>query len=350
MYSFSIDCPNKGLGEVISVLQTEGIRTDSRNGPVVRFPKPVCLEYENPRRRLLTSSIRDANHFFHLFETLWMLAGLDTVAPLDLYNSGMKQYSDDGIKFAAPYGYRLRKRWGDQMAAAIQKLKDNPEDRRIVLQIWDPKELFKGEGKDFACNQQMLLDTRPLGEGFKGGYALDMTVTNRSNDLIYGAMGSNLFHFSFMHEWLANQAGLALGTYYQISKNMHLYLENPTSKLCWDKWQELGKEESPEQDVTMSSFALPESMSPFRAFVEQDLRTQGDDDLGYLGLIAKPVCEAYRVYKIKHRTGIGVPMEARIPFALEVLQACRSPALRRACEEWFQRRWENHKKKMEGTP
>jgi thymidylate synthase len=103
----------------------------------------------------------------------------------------------------------------------VEKLKANPEDRRIVIQIWDAKELQKPEGKDFACNQQLLFDTRPLGDG---RYALDMTVTNRSNDLIYGAMGSNLFHMSMLHEYIALHAGLQLGSYYQFSKNLHLYL------------------------------------------------------------------------------------------------------------------------------
>src|SRR6478752_7529312 len=108
MFSFEIDCPNEGLGRVMGALNSYGIYTESRNGPVVRFPKPVCLEYPDPRRRILDHPVRAGNHFFHLFETMWMLAGSDLVLPLDIYNSGMKQYSDDGIRFAAAYGHRWR--------------------------------------------------------------------------------------------------------------------------------------------------------------------------------------------------------------------------------------------------
>jgi hypothetical protein len=348
MFVLDIDCPNEGLGRVMRNLKQYGISTDSRNGPVIRFPEPVCLQYHNPRRRVLNSPVRDANPFFHYFETMWMLAGLDTVAPLDIYNSGMKQYSDDGVKFAAPYGYRWRVKWGDQIKEAIYKLRANPEDRRIVIQMWDPKELFKREGKDFACNQQLLLDTRPV-INYTGGYALDMTVTNRSNDLVYGAMGSNLVHFTLLHEFLALHSGLELGVFYQISKNMHLYTENPTSRHCWEHIEEIESgPRSPAPDCSLSEFGLTTEMGPLRAFVNRYEVMESEEE-SYLGKVIRPMCEAFRVYKLKALTGIVTPIEARIPFSLEILGSCKSDALRTACEEWFQRRLENSLAKKSTT-
>jgi hypothetical protein len=130
VYSFQIDDPNEGLGRVMQVLKQEGIRSDSRNGPVIRFPKPVCLEYPDPRRRILDHPVRDANHFFHLMETMWMFGGMNTVAPLDLFNEQFKNYSDDGVVYAAPYGFRWRYHFKfDQIRTAVEKLKANPEDR-----------------------------------------------------------------------------------------------------------------------------------------------------------------------------------------------------------------------------
>jgi hypothetical protein len=90
MYHFEIDCPNEGLGRVMFKLKEEGIQTDSRNGPVIRFPKPVCLVYPDPRRRVLDHPVRDANHFFHLVETMWMFAGLSTVKDLDLFQRAVQ--------------------------------------------------------------------------------------------------------------------------------------------------------------------------------------------------------------------------------------------------------------------
>jgi hypothetical protein len=331
MYSFEIDCPNEGFGRVMQALKSEGIKTDSRNGPVIRFPKPVCLEYVNPRRRLLDHPVRDANHFFHLFETMWMFAGLDTVAPLNLYNSGMKNYSDDGVTFAAPYGFRWRRHFHfDQLARVVQKLRSNPEDRRIVLQIWDSQELVKDQGRDFACNQQVLFDTRPR----EGGYLLDMTVTNRSNDLVYGAMGSNLVHFSLLHEYIAYHAGLEVGTYYQISKNMHLYLENETSQRCWEHMDEFKNFASQKADYSLTEHGLTLDMKILAEFVNG-----GEIPVGklssYLGRVVRPICEAYRIYKLKSLTGIDTPIEVRIDLAMEILRTCESESLRLACVNWL---------------
>lgn len=340
MFVFSINCPNEGLGRVLRSLDQYGIRSHSRNGPVIRFPEPVCLEYPDPRRRILDSPIRDANHVFHFFETMWMFAGLDTVAPLDLYNSGMKQYSDDGIRFEAAYGFRWRYHFGfDQLITAVEKLRANPEDRRIVIQMWDPAELFKKDGKDFACNQQILLDTR---YDAVRGYILDMTVTNRSNDLIYGMMGSNLVHFSMLHEYLAYHAGLSLGTYYQISKNAHLYLENPVSKRCYQKRLKLSDgPPSPPADASLTEYGLPLWPREMEFFVNTNNLLILTDPT-YLNQVMQPITDAYREYKGVGYTEEGMPrLPERIEAAEDFLKECRSDALRGACEKWFLLRLKN---------
>lgn len=335
MFTFRIDDPNVGFGEVLQSLEKEGLKSDSRNGPVIRFPRPVTLWYPSPRRRILDHPIRDANHFFHLFETIWMLAGLDTVAPLDPYNSGMKQYSDDGVRFEAAYGHRWRYLWGDQISAIVTKLRSNPLDRRIVLQMWDPMEIFKNEGLDFACNQQVLFSTRPMPH-CTGGYVLDITVTNRSNDLVYGAMGSNLFHFSMLQEYIAHHAGIAVGEYFQMSVNMHLYLENETSKRCWENKDKF-LEESPREDCSLNDNGLPLQVHPLQMFVNHN-ELLPSTTYGYLGQVVSPVAEAYRHCKIKTLKGISIPLSQRLDTCQEMLKSCRSEPLRKACHDWFERR------------
>ncbi len=335
MFVIPIDDPNVGLGDVMQNLKHSGITSDSRNGPVIRFPRPCTLWYKNPRRRILDHPIRDANHFFHLFESIWMFAGLNTVKPLNLYNSGMKQYSDDGVTFAAAYGHRWRVRWGDQLRAIVSKLRVNPVDRRIVLQMWDPREIMKNEGQDFACNQQILFSTRPAPE-IDGNYYLDIMVTNRSNDLIYGAMGSNLFHFSLLQEYIAHHAGLTIGHYYQTSVNMHLYLENECSKRCWENMT-FFTEPSVGSDNSLDRFGLTLDRAPLRLFVDHN-ELDGDTRGGYLDLVLRPIVEAYRMYKLKTITGIYSDLNKRIDIAQELLAACESESLRNACTAWLQRR------------
>ena len=53
---------------------------------------------------------------------------------------------------------------------------------------------------------------------------LDMSVFNRSNDIIWGAYGANAVHFSLLQEYVAAGAGVPLGRYWQISTNWHAYV------------------------------------------------------------------------------------------------------------------------------
>jgi hypothetical protein len=47
----------------------------SRAGDVLVAPHPVMSVTSIPTERVLFDPARDANPFFHLFESLWMLAG-----------------------------------------------------------------------------------------------------------------------------------------------------------------------------------------------------------------------------------------------------------------------------------
>ncbi len=104
----------------------------------------------------------------------------------------------------------------------VAMLRADPKTRRAVIAMWDPCEDLNVNKKDLPCNTTIYFDAT------RG--ALDMTVCNRSNDAIYGAYGANAVHMSFLHEVVAGCAGLKIGTYYQVSNNLHIYLENPVTQ------------------------------------------------------------------------------------------------------------------------
>ena len=337
MFVFEITDPNDGLREVLGSLVENGITQSSRNGPVLRFPRPVCLQYNHPQRRLLTSPIRDANPFFHLFETMWMFAGRAEIQPLLVYNPGMAQYSDDGSKLrGTAYGERWRNYpgWGDQILKATDALRGNPDDRRVVLSMWDPREL--GEtGKDFACNLQVIFNTRPNPDSSQP--LLDMTVTNRSNDLIYGAMGSNLFHFSMLLEYVALHSNLAVGTYYQVSSNLHLYTENKVAARCLEQRELIGNSVSlaGRKDTSLTDLSLTVDSKPIASYVrDRDFPTEEP----YIQQVVAPLVEAYHIFKMKSRLGINMDPQVRISAAQDVAGACVSEPLRAACQDWLERR------------
>lgn len=234
------------------------VRRPSRNGPVLMIDEPVTVTYSHPRERILFNAARDCNPFMHLYEALWMLAGRNDVAPLTYYTKRFAEYSDDGETFNGAYGYRWRhadtpEMERDQLDIIVEHLRGKPESRRAVLQMWNVTDDLMNftESKDVCCNLSVLFSLRRCGscDGagvYKGRYTpddptspyveepcenhegpyLDMTVLNRSNDLVWGMLGANYVHFTFLQEYVAARLGVEVGRYHHVSNNLHAYESN----------------------------------------------------------------------------------------------------------------------------
>ena len=203
-------------------------REDSRNGAVTIAPGPVTTFTMDPLRRVLFSPLRDANPFFHFFESLWMLAGRNDLPWLTQFNKRMASFSDDGGNTQpAAYGHRWRAHFGyDQLELIIEELRRNPLTRRCVLAMWDSGSNEWGDvtgdlsaaiagSNDVPCNTHCYFT---IADG-----RLHMGVMCRSNDVVWGAHGANAVHFSILLEYVAARAGVAVGTLTQFSWNYHLY-------------------------------------------------------------------------------------------------------------------------------
>lgn len=221
---------SQALSQGLHALRVRGIKQPSRVGDVLVSPHPVLTVYHNPMNRVLFSSQRDANPFFHVMESLWMLAGRNDLPWLAQFNKRMASYSDDGGSTQpGAYGYRWRQHFGyDQLETIIVELKNNPQTRRCVLAMWDggmrqeSERSYPGDladaisgSADVPCNTHVYFDT------IDG--KLNMTVCNRSNDIWWGAHGANAVHFSFLLEYVAAMTGLPMGVYRQFSNNYHIY-------------------------------------------------------------------------------------------------------------------------------
>lgn len=218
----------EALPFALRLLENEGVQRDSRNGPVLLGPS-VTTVYQRPMERVIFHPARDANPFFHLYESLWMLAGRNDVAGVVKYASNMGNYSDDGEVFHGAYGNRWIFHFDEwdpihrgydsmnQLYKIATVLKKNPDDRRCVLQMWDPVVDLGRNGKDVPCNLEATFQRGHEGE-------LNLVVFCRSNDIVWGAYGANAVHFSFLLEYMALWIGCPVGTYTQISVNWHGYV------------------------------------------------------------------------------------------------------------------------------
>lgn len=214
---------NNAFQDALWYLHVAGKEENSRNGPVVVSPGPVLVEYQLPRERILWHPIRDCNPFFHLMESLWMLAGRDDVAYVEQFNSRMREYAEDDGRIHGAYGMRWRHAWGmDQLKTTIEMLRRDPTTRRAVMGMWYPTTDLNASYKDLPCNTHIYFAVK--------GDQLNMTVCNRSNDLLWGMCGANAVHFSFLQEFIADALGLSVGSYYHFTNNMHLYLNVDMAK------------------------------------------------------------------------------------------------------------------------
>tara|TARA_R100001443_G_scaffold14024_2_gene23950 strand:- start:7733 stop:8782 length:1050 start_codon:yes stop_codon:yes gene_type:complete len=189
---------------------------ESRNGTTYEALEPVTTVYEKPWERVLLLKIRDANPFFHFIEGLWMLAGRKDLAPLTRYVKSMENFSDDGETLWGAYGWRWRSYFHkDQIKMVIEMLRNNPDDRRCVLQMWDANKDLGRNSKDVPCNTSIYFKIRDK--------QLHMTVCNRSNDMLWGAYGANAVHMSMLQEYIAGHLEISMGTYRQVSDSFHVY-------------------------------------------------------------------------------------------------------------------------------
>lgn len=263
------------FGRVIPI-----VKRSSRNGNVMMIDEPVTVTYTHPRERVLFNLARNANPFFHLYHALWMLAGRNDVGSMAYYNKRMTEFSDDGKTLNGAYGYRWRRnesrRMGiqpkndtgeDQLDILVSHLKSDPTSRRAVLQMWNveddllkigrkcpvcngthtdvkiymgPKfpnagrrcETCRGESyvgsKDVCCNLSVMFSIRDTQPNNALTFVpcpkyLDMTVTNRSNDLIWGMLGEDFVTFSVLQEYVAARLGVEVGRYNHFTNNLHVY-------------------------------------------------------------------------------------------------------------------------------
>lgn len=183
---------------------------------------------------MLFDPLRDANPFFHVMETVWMFAGEDNVEWLEQFNKGYRQYAEDNGRVWGAYGARWLSHFGsyegenphNQINSVIRILRKDPNDRRAVIGMWDPGSDLGAEVRDVPCNTHIYFRV------VNG--RLNMTVCNRSNDMVWGALGANIVHMTYLHELIARGSGYPIGEYRVLSNNLHVYRDREDVQKLWN--------------------------------------------------------------------------------------------------------------------
>ena len=229
----------------LSRLKEDGHIQRSRSG-TTRELMHVAFCISDPQQRWVVSRLPAMNPAFAIAEVVWIMCGRNDAAFLNFWNRQLPKFAGNATKYHGAYGFRLRQHLGfDQLQRAYQALRNNPNSRQVVLQIWDgrvdfPDEQGAAANADIPCNVLAFLKVR---DG-----SLEWMQINRSNDAFLG-VPHNFVQFTTIQEVMAGWLGLTLGSYNHLSDSFHLYedmaaaftmdneviAESNTNSLCLDK-------------------------------------------------------------------------------------------------------------------
>lgn len=304
--------------EALHRLRIEGVEEESRNGKVFAFEDPVLLTMIRPEERVLFDPIRDANPFFHLMEVIWMMAGSNDVNWIERFNSNYRRYADGDIVHGA-YGHRWQNHFDqrNQITAVIGLLKKDKSTRRAVLGMWDPAVDLEYHN-DLPCNTHIYFRWNTADE------VLDMTVCNRSNDILWGMLGANVVHMTYLFELICAGSGLPMGQYRVFSNNAHVYkgVKN------YDRIMETIEIHDPYTEglATLPLLKDGESVLNFLEDCTKFINSNGDFKTVWMYEVAVPIYNAWM--ERKNEIGDG----------LEECRQIGAPDWKKACEEWIKRR------------
>lgn len=192
------------------VIESRAGRTREVMHSTILLVRPCEREIVHPDRRALYPA--------QIAETMWILAGRNDVEWLSHYLPRAAEFSDDGSVWRGGYGPRLRGRGSDNdpMDEIIMMLREDPDTRRAVINIYDNREDLGVDSKDIPCNTLLHFIRNRMG-------GLDLAVMVRSNDLMWGWSGINAFEWSAVLEIVAHYAGMEPGQLVFHQSSLHLY-------------------------------------------------------------------------------------------------------------------------------
>jgi thymidylate synthase len=183
----------------------------------------VLIELQRPSQRWISVRSPAMNPAFALVETFWIVSGRHDSHLPTYWNPALPRYCGSGENYHGAYGHRIRRHLGiDQLDRVYSALRNNPDSRQCVLQIWDSTvDLPALDGapanQDIPCS---LIGIPKVRNG-----KLEWMQIIRSNDLFLG-LPHNIVQFTMLQEMLAGWLGVQAGSYHQLSDSLHIYAKD----------------------------------------------------------------------------------------------------------------------------
>ncbi|GMA70499.1 thymidylate synthase [Leuconostoc litchii] len=176
------------------------------------------FKLNNPTQRIVLNSLRKTNIVFNIAEALWYLTGKNDLDFISYYNKRMPDYSmDNKTLTGTAYGtkiFNFNNQKTNQWQNVKEVLRQDPDSKRAVIQIFNADELMIKNNLDVSCTLALQFMIREK--------QLHMVAYMRANDAFRGIV-SDTFSFTFMQEFMARELGIEVGNYYHQVGTMHIY-------------------------------------------------------------------------------------------------------------------------------
>lgn len=175
-----------------------------------------------------------------LHELLWFLKGETHIRNLRQHTKIWDDWTSEETNWHVGnlYGYQWVKweqynkdpetgqytvRHINQVQNVIDKLKNDPNDRRMIVSAWNPSDLYREESDPKkpalpSCHAMYMFHVSADGR-------LNCHLTQRSADLMLG-VPFNVASYAALTQMLAQECGLQLGEFSHYLNDCHIYLDH----------------------------------------------------------------------------------------------------------------------------
>lgn len=205
--------------DLLNKVMTEGHDKKDRTGVGTRsiFGAQMHIDLSNGHFPLLTTKKVHLKSVIH--ELLWFISGSTNIHYLQ--ENGVRiwnEWADENGDLGPVYGKQWRD-WVtpdgkhiDQLANAVELIKNNPNSRRIIVCAWNPSDI----------NKMALPPCHTLFQFYVNNGELSCQLYQRSADMFLG-VPFNIASYSLLTLMIANCYGLKPGKFVWTGGDVHIY-------------------------------------------------------------------------------------------------------------------------------
>lgn len=220
--------------ELLAHVRTSGLRKDDRTGTGTLSVFGYQMRFDLSRGfPLLTTKKLHIRSIVH--ELLWFLNGDTNIGYLRdngvrIWDEWATEEGDLGPVYGRQWRAWPRPDGGsvDQIAQAVEQIRDNPDSRRIIVVAWNPADLPDesiSPQDNVRQGRMALAPCHCLFQFWIGDGRLSCQLYQRSCDVFLG-VPFNIASYALLTSMIAQQCDLEAGDFVWTGGDVHLYLNH----------------------------------------------------------------------------------------------------------------------------